>query len=172
MKRSNFGEADRLITFYTKHYGKVVCLAKGVRRLTSRKRGNLEIFNLVSFIASKGKGMDIVTEVETLNAFSGWRKDLKKVASAYMMCEMVDKLTAEGSEQQEVYELLVSYLKKLGSIEEKDLSFLLNNFGELLVKILGFWPKDKIFLPSFNVSLFIEQIMEKELKSKRFLKRI
>ena len=45
LKRINFGEADRILTSYTKHFGKISLLAKGVRKITSRKGGNIELFN-------------------------------------------------------------------------------------------------------------------------------
>jgi DNA repair protein RecO (recombination protein O) len=172
LKRSNFGEADRLITLFTKHYGKVTGLAKGIRKITSRKRGALEIFNQVIFFAAKGKGMEIITEAEVLNTFSDWRKDLKKVAAAYEVCEILDKLTVEGTEQEEVYRLLVTALKELEIANRENLSDLIEDFAGSLLKLLGFWPKEKPFPPHFCVSLFVEEIIERELKSKRFLKRV
>ncbi|PIV01270.1 DNA repair protein RecO [Candidatus Shapirobacteria bacterium CG03_land_8_20_14_0_80_39_12] len=171
LKRSNFGEADRLVTIFTKHYGKLTFVAKGVRRVTSKKGGSLEIFNMISFLAAKGRGMDILTEAETIETFSGWRKNLEKVAAAYEICEILDKLTAEASEQKEVYEFLVSSLKKINETEENLLSAQIDSFGGNLLKLLGFWPKQKAFLPNFNVCLYIEQIIERGLKSKNFLKR-
>lgn len=172
LKRVNFGEADKIITVFTKHYGKVTLLAKGIRRLTSRKRGDLEVFNQVVFFAAKGKEMDIVTETELIEGFSSWRKDLPKVAIAYQLIEMVDKLTAEGSEQEEVYQLLASYLGNLKSISQDNKNSFVSSFGGNLLKLLGFWPKNKIMPSSFNVTLFIEGIIEKELKSKKFLKEV
>ena len=172
LKRTNFGEADKIVTIYSKHYGKVTVLAKGMRRMNSRKRGNLEVFNKVSFFAAKGKGMDIVTETEMLESFSYWKKELQKVAVAYQLCEMVDKLTVENSEQEEVYFLLSEYLKNLDSLDKAGNSNFLGSFGLSLLKILGFWPHDKPIPKNFRVSEFVEGIIEKELKAKNFLSRI
>lgn len=172
LKRINFGEADKVVTIYSKHFGKVTLLAKGIRRMTSRKRGSLEVFNQVTFFATKGKGMDIVTETELLDSFSLCRKELNRIAVAYQLCEMVDKLTAEGSEQEEVYELLAGYLKNLKELKPEDNSNYLGTFGLSLLKILGFWPKDKKVPKNFKVSLFIEGIIEKELKAKKFLNKL
>lgn len=172
LKRTNFGEADKIVTVFSKHYGKVTLLAKGIRRLTSKKRGDLELFNQVVFFASRGKGMDIVTETELIDSFSSWRKDLSKVAIAYQLCEMVDKLTVEGSENEEVYGLLSEYLKRLDGLEQKGNPFFLGSFGLELLKILGFWPKSKPVPRNFRVSAFIEDIIEKELKAKKFLNKV
>lgn len=172
LKRINFGEADKIVTVYSKHYGKVTLLAKGIRKMTSRKSGSLEIFNRLVFFASKGKGIDVVTETELLESFSSWRKDLQKIAAAYQFCEMVDKLTAEASEQEEVYELLVSYLGSLSTITQANQNTFINSFGINLLKLLGFWPKAKPVPANFNVTAFIEEIIEKELKSKKFFNKI
>lgn len=172
LKRINFGEADKIVTVFSKHYGKITLIAKGIRRMTSRKRGNLEVFNQVGFFAARGRGMDIVTETELKESFSSLRKSLHKVAIAYQLCEMVDKLTAEGSEQEEVYELLSEYLIKLNTVKQDNISFFLGSFGLNLLKILGFWPKDKPVPKNFRTSLFIEEIIEKELKSKKFFAKI
>lgn len=169
LKRINFGEADRIITLYTKNFGKITAIAKGVRKMTSRKRGALEIFNLVEFFASRGKTLDVITEVETLRTFEPWRRDLHKVGIAYEMAEMVDKLTAEESAQEEVFCLLSDCLEKLGSSPSRELKAFLNDFAQTLVKILGFWPRHKEFPPNFDTVSFVEQIAERELKSKDIL---
>ena len=172
LKRINFGEADKIITVYSKHFGKLTLLAKGIRRMTSRKRGNLEVFNQVKFFAVKGKGMDIVTETELIESFESGRKDLKKIACAYQLCEMVDKLTVEESEQDGAYELLSEHLKKLDTLSLGNYSFFLGNFGLTLLKLLGFWPRNKPVPKDFKTSLFIEEIIEKELKAKNFLAKV
>ena len=43
------GEADRILIIFSKKYGKITLLAKGIRKLGSRKRGHLEIFSKVKF---------------------------------------------------------------------------------------------------------------------------
>ena len=44
IKRVKLGEADRIITFYTPHLGKLQGVAKGVRKITSKLGGHLEPF--------------------------------------------------------------------------------------------------------------------------------
>lgn len=170
LKRVNFGEADKIVTIYSRHYGKLSCLAKGVRRLTSRKRGALEIFNRTSFFAVRGRGLDILTEVEPIEVFSG--RNLKRIAAAYEVCEMVDQLTVENSQEEEIYELLLAALNQISKAEEKSFPFLVNEFGQQLLRLTGFWPKDKAFPASFSVSTFIEQIIERDLKSRKISSKL
>jgi len=79
LSRKNYGEADRFLTVYSKNFGKLRLLAKGVRRPKSKKRGHIEVFSQLKFSASKGKGIDLITEAETIASFEVIRKDLKKV---------------------------------------------------------------------------------------------
>ncbi|MFH1792345.1 MAG: DNA repair protein RecO, partial [Patescibacteria group bacterium] len=45
----DYSEADRILVVYTKDFGKLSLIAKGVRKTTSKKRGHLEIFNYLKF---------------------------------------------------------------------------------------------------------------------------
>src|SRR3990167_232676 len=83
LARKNYGEADRIIVIYSKHFGKLRLLAKGVRRPKSRKRGHIEVFSRLKFQVSRGKGMDLITEAEIIQNFSEIRKSLKKVTVAF-----------------------------------------------------------------------------------------
>lgn len=168
LKRSNFGEADKIVTIYSKRFGKITCLAKGVRRMTSKKRGSLEIFNQIKFFASKGKDLFLVTEAEVVNSHSFLRKNLKKIATAYQLCELIDKLTPEVHEQEDIFDLLVIYLSRIDKTSENNLNSLLKEFAAGLLKLLGYWPKDKVFPQNLSLSSFIENIIEAELKSKKF----
>jgi len=85
---------------------------------------------------------------------------------------MVDKLTVEGNEQEEVYDLLVTYFKAITVTEQNGLTILVNSFGVNILKDLGFLPKNKVLPQNFNVTAYIEDIIEKELKSKKFAGKV
>jgi len=169
LKRVNYGEADRILTVFSKHFGKISVLAKGIRRTTSRKGGNLELFNQVVIFAAKGKNLDIVTEAEVINSFRSWRADLKKVAAAYRLCELVDKLSAEGVENYEGYELLANYLLNLSRIS--DIEAQISNFEVSLLQSLGFWPRGRP-VGNTNLDLYIEDLINRKLKAKNFFNKV
>ena len=66
IRKVTYGEADIIYTFLTAHHGKVDAIAKGIRKSTSRKRGNIDmgIFSTLQFI--EGKNLDIITEAQML----------------------------------------------------------------------------------------------------------
>lgn len=169
LKRTNFGEADKLLTLFSKHFGKIRLLAKGIRKPKSRKGGNLELFNWVKIYVAKGRNLDLVTEVEVVKPFRKWRKDLSRVAIAYHLAELVDRLTAEEAKSREVFDLLVLSLEKLGT--EEDLEKLRSDFEVRLLEELGFWPRGKS-AQQVDLQAYIEKLIEKRLNSRKIFKEL
>lgn len=165
--RINFGEADRIISIFSKDKGRISLIAKGVRRPKSRKRGHIEIFSRVSFQAVSGKGFDIMTEAEIVDDYKAVRQNLKKVSLAYYFMEVIGKITHEGEGNLGVYELMVNSLEKLKTTKlHKKLRF---EFLQNLISILGYWPEGKT-IPDPDEKL--EEIVERQIYSKRVGKRI
>jgi len=169
LKRTNFGEADRILTIYTKHYGKIRAIAKGVRKITSRKGGNVEAFNHVSLFLARGRNLDIVTEAEVIESFKSWRKDLKKVGLAFYFCELVDKLTPDGQASRVVFELLQ---ESLGKIDKESLPELARSFEERLLEELGFGVPEALKRRPDSLKGYIESIIEKKINSPKILRRL
>ena len=76
LKRVDLGEADRVLTLYTRDQGKLRAIAKGVRRTTSRSAGHLEPFTLSDLLLAVGRELDVVSQAETIGAFRDVREDL------------------------------------------------------------------------------------------------
>lgn len=169
LKRVNCGEADRILTIYTKHYGKIRAVAKGVRKLTSRKAGSLELFNHSILFLNKGKNLDILTEGQTIDSFREWKENLIKVGIAYYFCELVDKLTPEEQESRQVFKLLKDYLKKIGNA--LNLGVLVRSFEEQLLKELGFGVPEALKKSSGTLKSYIEEIVEKKINSPKILRK-
>jgi len=178
LKRSNYGEADRILTIYTKHYGKIRAMAKGVRKITSRKGGNLELFNHCVLFLAKGRNLDIITEAQVVKSFSRLGDDLEKAASAFYLVELVDQLTPDGQVNRQVFDLLVGALDGLrptiNRFEESptrpdNQQLTINNFEIELLRLLGFWS-DKI--DRKDVKSYVEEIIERKLRSPEFQQKL
>ena len=135
LKRRNFGEADRILTVFTKQRGKISVLAKGVRRITSRRAGNVELLNRVSIFLHQTKGMPILTEAESLETYSTIKQDLKLSSVAFHILELVDKLTAENQESPKLYQDLVEVLKRL---ESSPRQIFIRAFEVKILSLMGF----------------------------------
>lgn len=168
MARKNYGEADRLLTVFSKHYGKLRAVAKGIRRPTSRKKGSLELFSYVRLFLAKGRNLDIITDAEIKNNFSSWRKDLTKVGVAYHLSELVTRLSPEHQEHKEVFDLLLTSFQNLSDIDYWDLYSFIQSFKIRLLEELGFLERSKT--EPKNLDFYIEDLINGQLKTKRFLK--
>jgi DNA repair protein RecO (recombination protein O) len=167
LARKNYGEADRILVAYTKDFGRTTFIAKGVRRPKSRKRGHVEVFNLIKFQAIVGRGLDLIMEAEVIDDFAQVRKSLKKISLAYYLAEVIGRITHEGEPNQELFNLMLGTLNKLKSA--KQLRKLRLNFVTEVLTTLGYWPKAQV-LPDPDTKL--EEVIERQIASVRVGRRM
>jgi DNA repair protein RecO (recombination protein O) len=139
LKRSDFGEADRLLTLYTPGLGKIRVIAKGARKPTSRKSGHVELFTHSQLLIARGRNLDIVTQAETLHAFRPLREDLLRTTYAYYAAELLDRFVGEGVENRLLFDLLLAMLSWLG--ESRDLALAARFYELRLLALAGYRPQ-------------------------------
>lgn len=97
LRTHNVGEADRILEIYTDELGKVRAIARGVRKIQSRLAGHLEPFTYVDLMLARGRGdLPTITGAKALEHYQGLRDDLKRVAVASYLAELVSRLTPDG----------------------------------------------------------------------------
>ena len=166
LKRKNTGEADRIVTLFTKEHGKLRVIAKGVRKVTSKRAPHLEVFTHVECVVHSGKTLDAVSEVVSLASYPLIRADLSRISVAYYLCELVDSLLPEQQEQDDVYDLLAHSLAQLEHPDTNIYGVSRTVTLELLWS-LGFLPPQKE-MPGKELQAFVESITERKLKSTHF----
>ncbi len=135
----DLGEADRILTLYTQDQGKLRAVAKGVRRTTSRSAGHLELFTHADALLAVGRELDVISQVDTLDAFRAVREDLVLTSHAYYLAELVDRLTEDRMENAAIYDALLDGFGALEGGREPRLvvvAFLLR-----LLHALGYRPE-------------------------------
>jgi DNA repair protein RecO (recombination protein O) len=163
LKRSNYKEADRLITLYTEEKGKITVIAKGIRKITSTKRGHLELFNLVDIQAVDHKGWYILTQAQSIETFTKIKEDLNVTSYAYYICEIFEKLVPEDEPNDVLFKLL---RKTLTFVDKFPSLTLVNAFNLKLLKMLGFYSRSQIK----NLAPYIVQYLnEIEMSKYEFL---
>ena len=120
VKGMDYGEADRILTLYTKEEGKLNVIAKGVKKLKSRMRGSVQPFSHSGFILYAGRGnLDTVTQADLIEPFNLLRNDLKRWAYANYVVESLNGLVPERLVQKELFILLVASLHLLAVYDPK-----------------------------------------------------
>lgn len=165
IKRVNFGEADRYLTLFTKNNGKMEVVAKGVRKITSRRSSHIEPLHLIKFNSVKTKKNFILTEAQLLHGFIDTQVSLEQLSARFLLCELIDKLCPENQQSLPIYSLLVNTLEDLS---DADISKTLYNFQLDLLVHLGYWNPTKKFYDEQDLRNFIESIIEKRLKTKLY----
>jgi DNA repair protein RecO (recombination protein O) len=138
LRQRKLGEADKIVTLYCAHLGRVDAVAKGVRRTKSRLAGNLEPLTLGSYLIAEGRNLDIVTQAETVDAFPALRDDLDRLGRGLYCAELVDRLTPERSEGNPIFRLLEETLGLLANETQLDLA--VRRFELRLLDLLGYRP--------------------------------
>lgn len=120
LRTHKLGEADRIVTFLTHHFGQVRAVAKGVRKTNSRFGARVEPFAHVAVQFHQGRGnLDTVTQVITHDAFGGdISRDYGRYTTGSAMLEIAERLTNHEREPAVAqYMLLLGGLRALSKQE-------------------------------------------------------
>jgi len=140
LRHADWGEADRIITLYTRQEGKIRALAKGARKLLSRKAGHLEPFTRIHLQLARSRDLPIITQVETQEAYLPLQQNLLRLTGGLYALELIDRFTYEGEGANiPLYHLLVETLQRLAAQEEGWLA--LRYYEVRLLDLLGFRPQ-------------------------------
>lgn len=166
LKRTNVGEADRVIVILTREFGKISCIAKGVRKLTSRKRGALEPGNQVKLYMVEGRGMKMLTQAIPIQEFLKTDSTLKDIRSLLQALEIFDAVFVEEQDQEEEYGLaiqILTILQKRPAAWRKKIEML---FVQLLQR-LGFLEEQEE--QKRSITSMVESLINRKMRSFTFL---
>ncbi|HET8708701.1 MAG TPA: DNA repair protein RecO [Candidatus Saccharimonadales bacterium] len=139
LSRTDFGEADRIITLLTPDHGKLRLMAKGVRRVKSKLAGGIELFSVSHITYIQGR-KDIGTLVSTrlINHYGRIVHDIQRVQTGYELIKLLNKVTED--EPEEVYFDLLQ--NTFIALDETDieLSLITTWFYAQLLRHGGFGP--------------------------------
>ncbi len=139
IRRSDFGEADRLLTLFSPDRGKMRAIAKGARKPQSRKTGHVELFMRSKFLVAEGRDLDIITQAEAVETYAPLRASLVRATYASYAVELLDRFTVDEDPHRDIYDLLALALATLTTTDEP---LLLARFYELrLLSLTGFQPR-------------------------------
>ncbi len=138
LRTRNMGEADKVVTFYTKDHGKVTATARGVRRPRNRLLGPTQVFTHGRYMLFKGRQLDTLSQGEIIYSHQKLREDLDDMAAAMYLTEVMDLFLEEGEPNPDLFQLLVTVLD-LGT--DKRFDFALRVFELRLMALLGYEPQ-------------------------------
>ena len=141
LRTQKLGEADRIITLFTKEHGRIKAVAKGVRRTKSKFGARLEPTSFVDLQLYAGKSLDIVTEVTSIENFGeALSADYKNWTTANSILEAAERFTENEHEPAlQQFNLVVGALRALAH-GTYDSSLILDAYLLRSLSVAGFAP--------------------------------
>ncbi len=134
-----FGEADKIVTLYSREKGKLRAVARGSRRPRNRLLAGTQPYSHTEFLLFSGKGLDQISQCELKESFYSLREGLEQMAAAAYVTELYDLLIEEKEGNEELFYLLLCILHLLVGAE--DIELVLRFFEVRLLSLLGYQPQ-------------------------------
>lgn len=115
LRTQKLGEADRIITLFTRNHGILRAVAKGVRRTSSKFGARLEPFMVTDLQCFEGRTLDTITQASTLGSYGAQiTADYDRYRAASVVAEMAERL-GEGDPSEQQLRLLIGALRTLAA---------------------------------------------------------
>ncbi len=141
LRSRKWGDADRIVTFYSKERGKIGGVARGARRPKSRFGAALEPFSLcrLNLFEKAGDSLLRVSQVDLVRSSQKLRESLSLIDSAARMVNVVAAITPDGDPDPLLFDTLEQGLASLHESEDPAFTALL--FQIRLLGVTGFRPQ-------------------------------
>lgn len=141
LRSRKWGDADRIVTFYSKEKGKIGGVARGARRPKSRFGAALEPFSLcrLNLFEKAGDSLLRVSQVDLVRSSQKLRESLRLIDSAARMVNVVAAITPDGDPDSLLFDTLEQGLASLHESEDPAFTALL--FQIRLLGVTGFRPQ-------------------------------
>jgi DNA repair protein RecO (recombination protein O) len=141
LKARDWGEADQLITLFSRDRGRLVAAAKGIRKPQSRLRGGAQVLSHSELMLHTGRSMDRITGSQSIHGFNLGDR-LEKLTCGMYWADLLDRILPEREANPPIFELA---LKALTELEAADSSrFPLEAFSLFfewnLINLMGYQP--------------------------------
>jgi DNA repair protein RecO (recombination protein O) len=139
LSRTDYGEADRIITLITPEQGKVRVMARGVRKLKSKLAGGIELFSTsdITYIPGRGEIHTLISS-RLVKHYGYIVEDIDRVQLGYELIKVLNKAT-EDQPEEDYYDLLDQSFQLLDD-REIDLLFVRLWFEAQLIRLSGHTP--------------------------------
>ncbi len=118
LKSADWGDLDRLLTIYTRGYGKIQARAISARKKDSKLNGLLQNFTCSQFLLAKSKTIDIVTDLSVINSYNYLHGNLESLSYAWYFSELIDKLIPAPERDEDVWRLMARAFEVLNDPPE------------------------------------------------------
>lgn len=140
LKTFDFRETSRIATFFTKDYGKVKGVLKGIRKDPKKFGSHIDKFSVndIVYYQYRNSDLHLISQCDLKEYFFPVRQDYKRSLAANYALELVNMIMPAEEENKDIYGLLLDYLQSLGAIA--DIDKLVHAFQIKTLLFSGFRP--------------------------------
>lgn len=165
IRSREYGEADRLVTLFSRENGKLEAVAKGVRKPKSSQRAGVQLFTYADFLLHRGKTLDTVCQAQPRESFPHLWDDFDRTIGATGMVELLDISTAREQAEPELFFLTLSFLFL---IKDTDPYLAMAAYTLRLLRLQGHLPalegeKEQIGLLTAGSIAFVKQLAKTDV---------
>ena len=162
LKKKNLLGKDTLITLLSEAEGKIVLIAKGIKKITSRRAPHVQTGNLINAVIYSKNDRYYFQESKLISAFGGIKSETAKIDIVYLIFFVLDRLLPELQKEQMVYRLVKKFLVELAKVNKlpkERVSYYLHQ----ILMLLGYHKGAKTWVELIR---YIEEIMHEKLPSR------
>jgi DNA repair protein RecO (recombination protein O) len=139
IRTTDYGETNKIVTLFTREWGKVAAMARGAKKPSSRLSSVTQLFTYGYFLIQKSHGIGSLQQGEAIQTMRGIREDIFTTAYASYIVELTDKATEDKRPNPYLFELLLQTLQYMN--EGLDLDILTYIYEMKMLNVLGLYPK-------------------------------
>lgn len=138
IRTTDYGETNKVVTLYTREWGKIGAMARGAKKPNSRLSGSTQLLTYGYFLVQKGSGMGSLQQAEIISSMKSIREDIFLTAYASYIAELTDKAVEDRKPNPFLFELLYQTLNYLN--EGYDPEILMFIYEMKMLNVMGLYP--------------------------------
>lgn len=176
LNKDNYKDYDVKFIVYTPDYGKIVIIAKGAKKITSKLNSHLEFFSVTKVMIAKGAAVNRLAGAQIVEAHKNIIRDNHKTIIALYFLEVINLLVKYDFEDDFIFEIIVKFLSLININQNRqDNLLLLNKSLFELLDHLGYRPeiksnKQKGLIAQFNK--VVMEVSDREVKSYEMVSKL
>lgn len=139
LSKMNYGDTSKIVSLYTKDYGKMSAIVKGARNSKSKIGFQVDLFNYLQLVLylKEQRELQLISNVDVINHFPLIKEDFEKIQFSNAILELIKNLTQENDSNEKLFRALVKILILINEGKEKP-NILFARFLIFFLKELGF----------------------------------
>ncbi|MEZ6126403.1 MAG: DNA repair protein RecO [Planctomycetaceae bacterium] len=141
IRQADFSESSRVVTFFSREFGKISCLAKGAKRLKGPFDAALDLLSAcrIVFLQKTSGALNLLTQAELIRRFAPAPHQLMSLYSGYYLADLLNRFTEEFDPNATLYDAAEAALNQLADAD-CDYATVVLLFEVRLLVVTGHFP--------------------------------